>query len=239
MKKEHGMVIDVLDIKYIQMVKNAMVVPTVKNNTHVKYFIMKIELTEVTGWKAAIRGMRNPMDSWDKSDSGIHWPNNEFTIGPIDNELAKKLIKAGKEHRKFLRLIHISCDITIPRYIWQELDTYKVGTVRMSCGTMHRLGYKSLTPEDFQDNHILSETLECLNHVGELYRKDKLLEHLRFMKQILPENFLQKATYDMNYETAMNMYHQRKDHRMVEWSGEEGICEWIKSLPMMDEWLLL
>jgi hypothetical protein len=197
---------------------------------------MKIQETEVSGFKAAITGLRNPMNSWDKSDS-IFFPDGTFEIGPEDNKLAKKLIKAGTEHRKFLRLIHISCFITIPRYIWQELDTYKVSTVRMSCSTMHKLGSTDLTVEDFQDGTVLIETLKELNKLGAKYREDKKVEILKLMKQILPESFLQSATYDMSYETAMNIYHQRKTHRMSEWSGKDGICEWIASLPMMDEWL--
>lgn len=197
---------------------------------------MEIQETEVSGFKAAIKGLRNPMNSWDKSDSRFY-TDGTFHIGPKDNELAKKLIKAGTEHRKFLRLIHVSCFITIPRYIWQELDTYKVSTVRMSCSTMHKLGATDLTVDDFQDRIVLQTTLAKLNELGTLYRKDKEISTLRKMKQILPEGFLQSATYDMNYETILNMYHQRKNHRMSEWSGDDGICRWVERLPMMDEWL--
>jgi hypothetical protein len=197
---------------------------------------MKIENTQVVGFESALHGMRNPMNSWNKSDS--EFVGGYFVgIGPNDNELAKKLIKAGPEHRKFLRLIHISCFITLPRYIWQELDTYKVSTVRMSCSTMHKLGMTNLIKEDFQDNWVMEETLQELNMLGNYYRTNKDVDALRQMKQILPEGFLQGADYDMNYETAMNMYHQRKNHRMSEWSGKGGICEWIESLPMMNEWL--
>lgn len=195
---------------------------------------MKIEKTTVSGFENAIIGMRNPMNSWDKSDSTF---DNVLFIGPLDNDLAKKLIKAGTEHRKFLRLIHVSCFITLPRYIWQELDTYKVSTVRMSCSTMHKLGMQDLTVYDFEDNCVLPETLRLLNSLGKSYRETKSVTLLREMKQILPEGFLQSAIWDGNYETLMNMYHQRKNHRMSEWSGEEGICKWIENLPMMNEWL--
>jgi len=210
---------------------------------------MKIENTRVYGFESAIHGLRNPMNSWDKSDSGFErydittFDDNvrkylqEFKIGPNDNELAKKLIKLGSEQRKFLRLIHVQCFITIPRYIWQELDTFKVATVRMSCSTMHKLGMTDLTREDFQDDAVLPETLKMLNDIGREYRYTKNVELLRQMKQILPEGFLQSADYDMSYETARAMYHQRKNHRMTEWSGKGGICEWIQSLPMMKEWL--
>lgn len=203
---------------------------------------MKIENTEVFGFKAALRGMRNPMNSWNKSDSEIFddsfmYPNGIFKVGPKDNELAMSLIKAGTEHCKFLRLIHIQVDFTLPRYIWQELDTYKVATTRMSCSTMHKLGSQDLTYEDFQDGVVYEGVLGHINYLGDMYRKNKDLDTLRQMKQLLPEGFLQKATYDMNYQTAMLMYYQRKAHRMSEWSGENGICKWIESLPMMNEWL--
>jgi hypothetical protein len=198
---------------------------------------MKIENTEVFGFKAAMHGMRNPMNSWDKSDS-IFYPNGTFTIGEADNFLAKKLIRAGKDHRKFLRFIHIQCFISIPRYIWQELDTYKVATTRLSCSTMHKLGSTDLTKQDFQDDYVLLETLAELNRLGNFYRTSKTVSLLREMKQILPEGFLQAADYDFCYETAFNIYHARKDHRMSEWS-EDGICKWIEGLPMMNEWLHL
>jgi len=198
---------------------------------------MKIENTEVFGFRAALRGMRNPMNSWNKSDSVFLENGLLACIGEADNELAKKLIKAGTEHRKFLRFIHIQVDLTIPRYIWQELDTYKIATVRLSCSTMHKLGSKDLEESDFQDNYVLEQTKQELNACGNQYRITKNINLLRQMKQMLPEGFLQKATYDFNYENAINLYHQRKNHRMSEWSGEDGICKWIESLPMMKEWL--
>ena len=199
---------------------------------------MKITNTKVYGFDNAIIGMRNPMNSWDKSDSGLD-SYGEFLMGNKDNKLAKKLIKAGSDHRKFLRQIFISAFIEVPRYIWTEFDTYKVSTVRNSCSTMHKLGARDLTCNDFQDGVVIDIVLDRLNELGRLYREDKKVSILREMKQILPEGFLQGATYTMNYENAMNMYHSRKNHRMSEWSGEGGICEWIENLPMMDEWLNL
>jgi len=199
---------------------------------------MKIENTEMSGFNAAIRGMRNPMNSWNLSDTEINQPEWNFKFGIKDNELACKLIKAGKDHRKFLRLIHISVDLTLPRYIWTELDTYKVSTTRVSCSTMHKLGSEPLSKEDFQDDNVLENTLYHINELAKRYRDKKEVSVLRDMKQILPEGFLQKATYDMNYETAMAIYFGRKNHRMSEWS-RDGICEWIESLPMMKEWLKL
>lgn len=197
---------------------------------------MTIENIEVFGFKAAMHGMRNPMNSWDKSDSIFNNAYDDFTIGEEDNKLAIKLIKAGHDHRKFLRLIHIQFFISIPRYIWQELDTYKVATVRLSCSTMHKLGSVPLDENDFQDKFVLLDTLAELNRLGELYRIHKSVQILRQMKQILPEGFLQAADYDFNYETAIAMYHSRKEHRMSEWS-KDGICKVIETLPMMDKWL--
>lgn len=199
---------------------------------------MKIENVELSGWNAAIRGMRNPMNSWGLSDTDLTQDASAFRLGEKDNNLACKLIKAGKDHRKFLRLIHISVDLTIPRYIWTELDTYKVSTTRVSCSTMHKLGSEPLCPSDFQDGMVLENTLYHINELANRYRDKKEVSVLRDMKQILPEGFLQKATYDMNYETAMAIYFGRKNHRMSEWS-EDGICDWIESLPMMNEWLKL
>lgn len=233
---------------------------------------MKIEKTEVYGFKSALRGMRNAYNSWDKSDSTFvqqhHNPLIKWNdvlvyempqIGPNDMKLACKLIKAGPEHRKFLRQITIICDITIPRYIWQELDTYKVATVRNSCSTMHKLGHTNLDTQDFhfvpppgeKDSklHELYQDavyviMEYLNTAGYEYRNQRMLkennsfELVRSMKSIIPEGFLQKATYTMNYETALNMFHQRKNHKLPEWNikNEGSICSWIKSLPYMNIW---
>ncbi len=198
---------------------------------------MKIENTYVSNFKNSIHGMRNPMNSWSKSDSAFTEDGALVSIGENDNTLAKKLIKAGTEHRKFLRSIHVSCFMTLPRYIWTEFDTYKIATTRLSCSTMYKLGSIDLTVDDFEDQMVLNNTLEHLNTLGRIYRNTKEVSLLRKMKQILPEGFLQSADVDFNYETAMNMYYQRKNHRMTEWSGEDGICKWIESLPMMSEWL--
>ena len=200
---------------------------------------MKIEHTEVFGWKGAIRGMRAPMNSWYKSDSK-YYTDGRFKIGESDNDLASKLIKAGPEHCKFLRAIHVQVFFTLPRYIWTELDTYKVATTRLSCSTMHKLGTKDLVNSDFQDGIVLIEHLSWLNHLIKCYiENNKSTVFLREIKMMLPEGFLQSAEYDCNYQTLMLIYHQRKNHRMPEWSGENGICEWIESLPMMKEWLHL
>jgi hypothetical protein len=231
---------------------------------------MKIENIEVCGWRAAIRGMRNPMDSWDKSDSliglpyrdgpgrssdinGAYWNFREFDIlcreyphiGPNDLKLAKKLIKGGSEHRKFLRQIIIWCDLTLPRYVWTELDTYKVATVRNSCSTMHKLGTRNLSQEDFE-HPVPEDLLDAINIVCKKLRSAKasgnsaeMSSSRLWLKNILPEGFLQKATYMMSYETALSMYHQRKNHRLPEWNKDnpESICSFIHSLPYMKEFI--
>jgi hypothetical protein len=216
---------------------------------------MKIERIHVYGFETALRAMRNPKDSWDRSDSsfgggrfseeahsGITCLENPL-IGQKDLKLALRLIHDGSVHRKFLRQIQITWDITIPRYVWQELDTYKVATVRNSCSTMHKLGHRDLTEDDFQDGDICLLVLKEQNAMGlayrnkaeyldpltgNLYKGNELLAH---MKRRLPEGFLQMATYTFNYETALGMYQWRRNHRMSEWSGPDGICEWLMRLP--------
>lgn len=225
---------------------------------------MKIENVMVCGFEPAMRDMRNPLESWDRSDSEfrqemytdlwvsdeglrIYMPERPY-IGNADLELACKLIRSGGSHRKFMREIVVWWTITIPRSVWQELDTYKVATVRNSCSTMHKLGSRDLTPDDFQDGIVLPDVLERLNHAGSRYRqKLPYITHacrgvdgvdlLRYMKAILPEGYLQTAGYVFNYETALHMHHDRKTHRMKEWSGEGGICHVIRSLPYMEQFL--
>ena len=214
---------------------------------------MKIENTEVYGFRAALRAMRNPMDSWDKSDTmfmaGCVTANVEGAdIGPEDLKLACKLIRGGSEHRKFLRQIIVGVDFDVPRYVWQEIDTYKVATVRNSCSTMHKLGHRELTEDDFEARIVLPVILQELNRAGAAYRDKVMLvrppfetvtgyDIVRYMKQILPEGFLQRATYTCSYETLFAMHRQRKNHRLPEWSGPGGICEWIRCLPYMKEFI--
>lgn len=229
---------------------------------------MKIKNTEIYGLKSSFRAMRNPMNSWEKSDSefGSAKTEEKFVaefrkidcaeaplIGSEDLKLACKLIRGGSEHRKFLRQIMVWVDFTLPRYIWTELDTYKVATVRNSCSTMHKLGRQELTVEDFENRVVLPETLKELNAAGLAFREKStfhplFVPHLsasplegydivRYMKAILPEGFLQKATMTFNYETLLSMYFQRKTHRLPEWSGANGICKWIECLPYMHEFI--
>jgi len=208
---------------------------------------MKIENIEVFGFRAAIVGMRNPLESWEKSDSRwyttiygnvwapmCHAPENPI-LGEKDIALAKKLVKAGGTHRKFLRQIIVTWDITIPRMIWQEWDTYKVATVRNSCSTMHKLGTRDLEPSDFEgyEEGLDRPQLDLINRLGAAYRERKSASNLHQLKLRLPESFLQKSTCTFSYETAMRMWFDRKDHRMPEWSGEGGICSYIIELPYM------
>jgi len=208
---------------------------------------VKISKTEVFGFYAALRAMRNPMDSWAKSDT--NWSGTElnfpvvlstdapFEIGEEDLTLAKKLIHGGTEHRKFLRLIQVWAVWELPRYVWTEADTYKVGLTRMSCSTMHKLGTKDLSVNDFQDCEVLPNTLDTLNNLGRQYRETKDYQLVRQMKKILPEGFIQRADVNFNYEVAMNMFRQRHNHRLPEWRlnaekvSEPSICDWLYELP--------
>ena len=215
---------------------------------------MKFEKTEVWGFEHAIRGMRNPLESWKKSDSFIKSPHNYYVIGSNDLELMQTLIKAGPEHRKFLRQIFVSVDITAPLYWWKEFDTYKVGTVSNSCSTMHKLASTTITMDCFEMDDFADSNEES-NHYN-LYTKSmwsNLIDHLealrkefnetkdrRYWKELirlLPESWLQKRTVTMNYENLLNMYRQRKNHKLTEWS--KSFCDWIKTLPYAEELICL
>jgi len=205
---------------------------------------IKLEYTQVFGFKAALRGMRNAHSSWNKSDSQYHhtWftsPYEQFgwgididvpecpCIGPNDLELCKKLIRGGPEHAKFLRQIQVWVDITIPRFLWQELDTYKIATVRNSCSTRaSELKKRAFTENNFIYRDVDSATLDELNYLAEQGKQDK--DCLRKLKRRLPEGYLQKATYSLNYQNVGNVRHQRKSHWLKEW---QVIIQWIDRLP--------
>ena len=197
-------------------------------------------------WEAIVRGTRNPMNSWDKSDS-IHAfdegiMDEIFVIGNNDFDLMKKLAKAGTDHRKFMRMIVVYADITAPMYWWAEYDTYKVGTVRNSCSKMHKIHSKELTLGDFSMDDFYYEDDEigmCLSDMFknvvtdcEFLRKryvetgDK--KYWRGLIQLLPESYNQRATVMLNYEVLANMYHSRKNHKLNEW---HTFCDWIETLP--------
>lgn len=197
---------------------------------------MKFENTEVWGFEHAIRGCRNPLESWGKSDSSYIDKrfNDQFHIGKNDLSLMQKLIKAGSEHRKFLRQIFCSVDITAPLYFFKELDTYKVGTVSNSTSTMHKLASTPITMNCFENGEMIySFTIAELemNRLKYLETKDKN-EWKRLIVN-LPESWLQKRTITMNYENILNMYRQRKNHKLTEWS--KSFIEWVKTLPYAEE----
>lgn len=215
--------------------------------------MIKFENTEVMGWEAAIRGMRNPMNSWEKSDSKMYVmtmnaegcpEKHDFWIGPNDANLMVRLRKAGTDHRKFMRMIAVYVDITAPLYWWKEFDTYKVGTVANSCSTMHKIAEKKFERDDFSHEHLscidigggvgspyrhLQQTIVMLNECLDLYLKTKDKEYWWQMIQLLPSSYNQKRTVMLNYEVLANIYKSRKNHKLDEWSV--GFMDWIKSLP--------
>lgn len=217
--------------------------------------MIKFENTEVVGWVSAIRGMRNPMNSWEKSDSGWNpdWPRNnyifvdedtdnylELAIGPNDQKLMTALRNAGTDHRKFMRMITVYVDITAPLYWWKEFDTYKVGTVANSCSTMHKITYKRFEREDFSIEHLenrdeqywmvcMDNVISSLNVAREKYLETKDKKYWWQMIQLLPSSYNQKRTVMLNYEVLANIYKSRKNHKLDEWSF--GFIEWILSLP--------
>ena len=210
---------------------------------------MKFEDTEVWGFEHAIRGMRNPLESWKKSDSFIKSPHNYYVIGPNDMKLMKTLIKAGPEHRKFLRQIFISVDITAPLYWWKEFDTYKVGTVANSCSTMHKLKDTPITVDCFEMSghedipmalNAFGKTddfwywlIEALEYLRQKYLKTKDKKYWYELIRMLPESWLQKRTVTMSYENVANMYAQRMNHKRTEWS--EDFIQWADNLPYFKE----
>lgn len=177
---------------------------------------------------AVIRGMRNPMNSWDKIDS-MGW-----NIGDNDLNLMKRLCKSGTDHRKFMRMINIYVDITAPLYWWSEYDTYKVGTVANSCSKMHKIHAKEFTLDDFstdqlQSKYILQTVIRELNNNRKLFNETKDKKYWWGMIQNLPNSYNQKRTVMLNYETLHNMYHSRKNHKLDEW---HVFCDWIETLPL-------
>lgn len=206
---------------------------------------MKFENTEVWGFKHALRGMRNPLNSWAKSDSTY---DSEVKIGSNDLKLAQILIKAGNEHRKFLRQIFVSVDITAPMYWWNEFDTYKVGTSANSTSKMHKLSSTPITAECFEMTaaklsdvgKAFFEELEKMRIKSNEYRKEGNIEkannYWKALIQLLPESYLQKRTVTMNYENILSMIKQRKCHKLCEWSAD--FIEWTKTLPYADEFFI-
>ena len=205
--------------------------------------MIDISNTEVTGWEAAIRGMRNPLNSWDKSDTEVDWYTGEVTVGANDLDLMRRLATAGSDHAKYRRMITVYADVVAPLYWWKEYDTYKVGTVANSCSTMHKITEKEFTLEDFSHEQLNEDSLkllrcaiEVLNYNREKYLKAKengadgftLKRYWWQMIQLLPSSYNQRRTIMVNYEVLANMYRSRKNHKLDEW---REFCKWIESLP--------
>ena len=217
--------------------------------------MLNIENVSVFGWDSAIRGMRNPMNSWDKSDSSYFIVTTEsvdgtisefprFFVGENDLSLMRKLSKAGNDHCKFLRMINVTLDSTAPLYWWKEFDTYKVGTVANSCSTMHKIHAKEFTLDDFSHEHLtlydvdgeicrdwlgdLEDLIDDLNLARELFLKTNDKKYWWQMIQLLPSSYNQRRTVQLNYAVLKNMYCSRKNHKLDEW---HSFCDWIETLP--------
>ena len=227
--------------------------------------MIKIENVDVYGWEAAIRGLRNPLNSWEKSDSGLcndkltkceNYVNCKlmggFCVGNNDLKLMQSLVIAGTDHSKFMRMINVTLGITAPLYFYKEWDTYKVGTVRNSCSTMHKITAKEFTLDDFSREHLttfreydeqdnrydydcqvwLNTTKNQLNWLRQKYLETKKEIYWWQIIQLLPSSYNQRATVQLNYAVLRNMYHSRKAHKLDEW---RDFCKWIETLPYAKE----
>lgn len=210
--------------------------------------MLKIErysMNSADQWQMIIDGTRNPLNSWDKSDSRYGYSDLEgfthphFSMGDSDHKLMDKLAKAGPSHRKYLRMITVYVDICAPLYWWKEFDTYKVGTVANSCSTMHKLTHKEFELDDFSHEHLnkytchnLKDTVRLLNYYRNLYLAEKDPECKKDawwqMIQILPTSYNQLRTVMLNYEVLTNIYETRRNHKLDEW---HTVCDWIEKLP--------
>lgn len=205
--------------------------------------MIEITNTEIYGWETAIRGMRNPMNSWDRSDSIANWCEDGtcscigsgYTIGENDLILMKNLAKSGTDHSKYRRFIVVTADVLAPLYWWKEADTYKVGTVANSCSTMHKIHSKEFDFDDFSTDHLedfswnrLDDLIGHLNRCRQCYVKTKDKKYWWQIIQLLPSSYNQLRTLQLNYEVLANMYKSRKNHKLDEW---KDFCDWIESLP--------
>ena len=207
--------------------------------------MIKLERTSVMNFENAIRGARNPMNSWNKSDSEIDIIAGCecFVLGPNDLNLARRLIKAGSDHRKFLRQIFVSVDITAPLYWWKEFDTYKVGTTANSCSTMHKIHEKSFDRDDFSHDRMddgalafLDTTITYLESERQKFLNDKSnRQPWHNMIQSLPSSYNQMRTVTLTYENLLNQNKARKNHKLAEW---HTYCDWIETLPYFKEMCL-
>ena len=200
--------------------------------------MIKLERTDVMNFENAVRGARNPLNSWDRFDS-TYDENGNFVFGENDLSLARRLCAAGSDHRKFIRMIFVSVDITAPLYWWKEFDTYKVGTVANSCSTMHKIHSKPFDRSDFSFDKLSDDSLKLMDGLIAYMEKIRL-EYLKTkdkslwynMIQLLPSSYNQMRTVTLNYENLRNIYFARRNHKLDEW---HVVCDWIKSLPYADE----
>lgn len=203
--------------------------------------MIKIERDAVMNFENAIRGARNPLNSWNRMDS-YYDENGAFVMGPNDLNLAQRLTSAGSDHRKFIRQIFVSADFTAPLYWWKEYDTYKVATVANSTSTMHKITSKPFELDDFSHDHMNETALASLTSVIEVletlrleYKETKEKTIWYSLIQLLPSSYHQMRTCTLNYETLMNIYYARRDHKLEEW---HTFCDWIKTLPYAKELIL-
>ncbi len=204
--------------------------------------MIKLERTDVMNFENTVRGMRNPFNSWAKSDSYYN-DEGEYVLGAEDLRLAETLAKSGSDHRKYLRMIFVSVDITAPLYWWKEYDTYKVGTVANSCSTMHKIHAKAFDRDDFSHDRMSETALNCLDGViavleetRQKYLETKDRAYWHDMIQLLPSSYNQMRTCTMNYENLINMYYARRNHKLPEW---HTFCDWVESLPYAKELILI
>ena len=203
--------------------------------------MIKIERVCAMNFDNAIRGARNPMNSWERSDS-YYDENGVFVLGEADLTFGEKLVKGGVDHRKFIRQIFVSMDITAPLYWWKEFDTYKVGTVANSCSTMHKIHSKPFSREDFSCDRMSEKALSCLDSVIECLEEARVrfvetkdVSYWHDMIQLLPTSFNQMRTVTMNYENLINIYNARCNHKLAEW---HELCDVILSLPHADRFIV-
>ena len=204
--------------------------------------MIKIERFSVMNLENAMRGARNPLNSWSRMDS-YYDENHQYILGPNDLDLAVRLRRAGSDHRKFLRQVMVSADVTAPLYWWKEYDTYKVGTVANSTSTMHKIHSKPFSREDFSTDHMTEPTLAFMDQVIEkleeirlrYLQEGKKTQDWYDMIQLLPSSYNQMRTCSLNYETLINIYYARKDHKLQEW---HSFCDWIASLPYGKELII-
>ena len=200
--------------------------------------MLTLKNTSVMNFENAIRGARNPMNSWGRMDSHTE-PDGSFVFGPNDLDLAMRLAKAGSDHRKYLLMIFVSVDVTAPLYWWKEYDTYKVATVANSTSTMHKIHSKPFSMDDFSCDHMTDGTKKFMETVvAELenirlrFKETKSKEDWYDMIQLLPSSYNQMRTCTFNYETLINIYRARKNHKLAEW---HTFCDWIETLPYAEQ----